>query len=85
LPLTRHEPNGLTNLIEKLGELAQKGEELQGLTEFGKDELKGVYGFKIRPVSEGRMEARECRSMCVPTHDCGAQGGAWMTWLTGRS
>ncbi|HKI17531.1 MAG TPA: Hsp20/alpha crystallin family protein [Isosphaeraceae bacterium] len=40
--------NGLTNLIEKLGELAEKGEQLHGLKEFGKDELKGVYGFTIR-------------------------------------
>ncbi len=40
--------NGLTNLIEKLGELAEKGEQLQGLKEFGTDEVKGVYGFTIR-------------------------------------
>ncbi len=39
--------NGLTNLIERLGELAEKGKELQGGEEFGK-ELKGVYGFTIR-------------------------------------
>ena len=45
--------NGLTNLIEKLGELAEKGEELQGLKEFGKDELKGVYGFTIRTGLKG--------------------------------
>ena len=45
--------NGLTNLIEKLGELAEKGEELQGLKEFGKDELKGVYGFTIRTGLRG--------------------------------
>jgi HSP20 family protein len=48
--------NGLTNLIQKLGELAEKGEELQGLKEFDKDELKGVYGFTIRTgnrVSDG--------------------------------
>ena len=40
--------NGLSNLIEKLGELAEKGKELQGVKEFGNDELKGVYGFTIR-------------------------------------
>ncbi len=45
--------NGLTNLIEKLGELAEKGEELQGLKEFGKDEFKGVYGFTIRTGLKG--------------------------------
>jgi len=45
--------NGLTNLIEKLGELAEKGEELQGFKEFGKDELKGVYGFTIRTGLKG--------------------------------
>jgi len=45
--------NGLTNLIEKLGELGEKGEELQGLKEFGKGELKGVYGFTIRTGLKG--------------------------------
>ena len=40
--------NGLTNLIEKLGELAEKGKELHEIKEFGTDELKGVYGFTIR-------------------------------------
>ena len=45
--------NGLTNLIEKLGELAEKGEELKGLKEFGNDELKGVYGFTIRSGIRG--------------------------------
>ncbi len=45
--------SGLTNLIEKLGELAEKGEELKGLQEFGNDELKGVYGFTIRTGIRG--------------------------------
>ncbi len=45
--------SGLTNLIEKLGELAEKGKELQGLKEFGTDELKGVYGFTIRTNLRG--------------------------------
>ncbi|MFO0891257.1 MAG: Hsp20/alpha crystallin family protein [Isosphaeraceae bacterium] len=40
--------SSLTNLIETLGELAEKGKELQGVREFGTDELKGVYGFTIR-------------------------------------
>jgi HSP20 family protein len=44
---------GLGNLIEKLGELAEKGKELkeaQGLREFGGEDgtPKGVYGFTIR-------------------------------------
>lgn len=39
----------LTNLIEKLGELAEKGEELKGLREFGDPAgLNGVYGFTIK-------------------------------------
>lgn len=40
--------SGLTNLIETLGELAEKGKELQGVKEFGTEDLKGVYGFTIR-------------------------------------
>jgi HSP20 family protein len=40
--------SGLTNLIEKLGDLAESGKELQGLKEFGTDDVKGVYGFTIR-------------------------------------
>jgi HSP20 family protein len=41
---------GLGNLIDKLGQLAEKGEELHQLKEFGgKDgSPKGVYGFTIR-------------------------------------
>jgi len=40
--------NGLTSLVEKLGELAEKGKELHGLKEFERDGFKGVYGFTIR-------------------------------------
>jgi HSP20 family protein len=40
---------GLTNLIEKLGELAEKGEELNELKSFGHEGgIQGVYGFTIR-------------------------------------
>lgn len=40
---------GLTNLIEKLGELAEKGKELEEVKEFGKEGgIQGVYGFTIR-------------------------------------
>lgn len=43
---------GLVNLVEKLGELAEKGQELSRSGEFsgsGKEkELKGIYGFNVR-------------------------------------
>jgi len=40
---------GLTNLIEKLGDLAEKGKDLQELKQFGDPEgIQGVYGFTIR-------------------------------------
>ena len=40
---------GLTNLIEKLGDLAEKGKDLHEIEEFGNDGgVKGVYGFTIR-------------------------------------
>lgn len=41
---------GLTNLVEKLGELAEKGKELHELGELpgSTDALRGVYGFSIR-------------------------------------
>jgi len=40
---------GLTNLIEKLGDLAEKGKDLHELKEFGdQGGIKGVYGFTIR-------------------------------------
>jgi len=44
----------LTKLIEKLGELAEKGQELRenGTFESGKD-VKGVYGFTIRTAQSG--------------------------------
>jgi HSP20 family protein len=41
---------GLSNLIEKLNELAEKGEELHQTGELGSPEgkVRGVYGFTIR-------------------------------------
>jgi HSP20 family protein len=43
---------GLTDLIEKLGELADKGKELRGggeLSDLGPGkQLKGVYGFNVK-------------------------------------
>jgi HSP20 family protein len=39
---------GLTDLIEKLGDLAEKGEQLKKSGEFHKKDLKGVYGFSVK-------------------------------------
>lgn len=40
---------GLTNLIEKLGDLAEAGKDLQELKQFGdKEGIHGVYGFTLR-------------------------------------
>jgi HSP20 family protein len=40
---------GLTNLIEKLGDLAEKGKDLQETKQFGDPgRVQGVYGFSIR-------------------------------------
>ncbi len=41
---------GLTDLVEKLGELAEKGDRLSSTGQFqgkGKD-IKGVYGFSVK-------------------------------------
>ena len=56
---------GLTNLIEKLGDLAEKGKDLHELKEFGDQAgIKGVYGFTIRPasVATGAEGSRSSRS-----------------------
>lgn len=50
---------GLTNLIEKLGELAEKGEELKRTGEIDLDpkgKLRGVYGFTIKTGLGGDQE-----------------------------
>ena len=47
----------LSTLIEQLGELAEKGEELKGLKEFGdRGGLNGVYGFTIKTNRGGDRE-----------------------------
>lgn len=50
---------GLADLVEKLGELAEKGEKLSRTKEFsvkeGERELKGIYGFSVK-VGLGREE-----------------------------
>lgn len=50
---------GLTDLVEKLGELAEKGESLSRTGEIhGKDkDVKGVYGFSVK-VGLGGEEAK---------------------------
>jgi HSP20 family protein len=39
---------GLANLIEKLGDLAEKGEHLKKSGEFQRQDVKGVYGFTVK-------------------------------------
>ncbi len=39
---------GLADLIEKLGDLAEKGEKLKKSGEFQQKDLKGVYGFSVK-------------------------------------
>ncbi|MBM4275940.1 MAG: Hsp20/alpha crystallin family protein [Deltaproteobacteria bacterium] len=39
---------GLADLIEKLGELAEKGEQLKKSGEFQHRDVKGVYGFSVK-------------------------------------
>ena len=48
---------GLTNLIEKLGELAETGEELQGLKEFGHE-----GGVKVEPFGNVQKDERTGRA-----------------------
>ena len=48
---------GLTNLIEKLGELAETGKELNELKQFGEEGgIQGVYGFTIRTGLGGERD-----------------------------
>ena len=60
-----HEPrnggflSGLADLIEKLGDLAEKGEELKRTGEIGLDpsgKVRGVYGVTIRTALGGERE-----------------------------
>ncbi|MCX5891491.1 MAG: Hsp20 family protein [Deltaproteobacteria bacterium] len=39
---------GLADLIEKLGDLAEKGEQLKKSGEFQHQDVKGVYGFSVK-------------------------------------
>lgn len=39
---------GLADLVEKLGELAEKGERLKRSGEFQQRDVKGVYGFSVK-------------------------------------
>ena len=39
---------GLADLIEKLGDLAEKGEHLKKSGEFQQQDVKGVYGFSVK-------------------------------------
>ena len=39
---------GLADLIEKLGDLADKGQELKKSGEFQQKDWKGVYGFSVK-------------------------------------
>jgi HSP20 family protein len=48
---------GLSSILEKLGELAEKGQELRKSGEIGgldpEGKLRGVYGFTIRTGLKG--------------------------------
>ncbi len=39
---------GLADLIEKLGDLAEKGEKLKKSGEFQHQDVKGIYGFSVK-------------------------------------
>lgn len=51
---------GLADLIEKLGDLAEKGEHLKKSTEFQHQDVKGVYGFSVK-VGLGDKGGREVK------------------------
>ena len=44
---------GLTDLIEKLGELSDAGSELRETGELGNGKLKAVYGLRVKFASDG--------------------------------
>src|SRR5574340_982110 len=48
---------GLADLIEKLGDLAEKGERLKKSGEFQQRDVKGVYGFSVK-VGLGDKEVK---------------------------
>ncbi len=45
--------SGLTDLLEKLSDLAETGRELHKSGEFGDDKLKAVYGLRVKFGSSG--------------------------------
>jgi len=51
---------GLADLIEKLGDLAEKGERLKKAGEFQHRDVKGVYGFSVK-VGLGDKGGREVK------------------------
>jgi HSP20 family protein len=51
---------GLADLIEKLGDLAEKGERLKKSGEFQHRDVKGVYGFSVK-VGLGDKGDREVK------------------------
>jgi HSP20 family protein len=51
---------GLADLIEKLGDLADKGEKLKKSGEFQQKDVKGVYGFSVK-VGLGDRGDREVK------------------------
>lgn len=51
---------GLTDIIEKLGELAEKGEQLKKSGELHYQDVKGVYGFSFK-VGLGEKGEREIK------------------------
>ncbi len=40
--------HGVADLVEKLGELAEKGEEISKVEHLGGKEVSGVYGFRVK-------------------------------------
>jgi len=51
---------GLADLVEKLGDLAEKGEKLKRSGEFQPKDLKGVYGFSVK-VGLGEKGGKEVK------------------------
>lgn len=49
---------GLADLIEKLGDLAEKGEQLKKSGLFQQKDLKGVYGFSVKMGLGGDQEIK---------------------------
>lgn len=49
---------GLADLLEKLGDLAEKGEALKKSGEFQGKDLKGVYGFTVKMGLGGDKEIK---------------------------